>query len=249
MIIEKKEDLLKCIRNELAPENPKVEHTGIKGLLEYRLNNNISHPDSIYKGYDKHKCKYYGESKTSDYFRTIYNIDPFKIGSSDTIFNCWSFLNRFLRGVTKKEWVNEKYALNNLEELFVEYDSLKSKLDKLANYHHSLANFMPAPFGFNGSKYHDGKGNIMRDNDMPDLYYKRAELDFPKMYEWINDKMAPFSLRFFKGYNSFLTDRNASKPVEIFNKIEMANFETSVTDAIKCIEMRAEELFEKMKSR
>ena len=248
MIIEKKEDLLKCIRNELVPKNPEVKHTGVKGLLEYRLNDNFSHPDSIYEGYDKINRKYYGESNTADYFRMIYNIDPFKIGSSDTIFNCWSFLNRFLRGVTKKEWVNEEYALNNLGELFANYDSIKNKLDQLANYHHSLANFMPAPFRFNGCKFYDGKGNINRDNDMPDLYYKRAELDFHEMYEWINDKMDSFSLRFFKEYNSFLTDGNANKPVEISNKIEMINFENSVTDAIKCIETRAKELFGKMKS-
>ena len=99
MIIDKKEDLLRCIRNEAVLENSKVKHTGIKGLLEYRLNNNISHPDLIYKVYDKHKCKYYGESKTSDYFRAIFNIEPFKIGSSDTIFNCWSFASRFFQRI------------------------------------------------------------------------------------------------------------------------------------------------------
>ena len=32
-----KEDLLKCMRNELVPDNPKVEYTGIRGLLQIQL--------------------------------------------------------------------------------------------------------------------------------------------------------------------------------------------------------------------
>ena len=259
MIIDKKEDLLRCIRNELVPENPKVKHTGIKGLLEYRLNNNISHPDSIYKGYDKHKCKYYGESKTSDYFRAIYNIDPFKIGSSDTIFNCWSFISRFFN-VEVGHTVSEKDVLFELEKYFIAYDSIKLKLDKLADYHHCLSNFMPAPKGFNGysfidnrtnKKYeHDGKGNYYRDNDFPDIFYKRAENDdkLYQYYQWINKNMDSFCLNFFKEFKSYLSDCEANHPVDVNNEKDLENFEKGLDNAIKCIEIRAEELFRKMKS-
>lgn len=245
--IETKDDLLKCLRNELVPENPQVSNNGVKGFLEYRSNNNLRHPDSIYEGYDKIKAKYYGRSITAELFKKIYHIDPLKIGSSDTIFNCWSYLKWFLRGVAREEKVDVKYALNHINDLFKVYKSLSINLDKLADYHHCLANFMPAPIGFNGSNSHDGKGNFERDNDMPDLYYKRAEFEFPKIYSWINDNMGQYSLSFFKEYDSSLEDGFAKKPLDVSDKTEMGKFERSIANAINCIEQRAEKLFFKMR--
>jgi len=112
----------------------------------------IALPDKVFKNFEIVKgsnsdVKKF--SKTSDYFRAIYNIDPFKIGSSDTIFNCWSFASRFFNGVVGYT-VSEKDVLFELEKYFIAYDSIKLKLDKLADYHHCLSNFMPAPKGFNG---------------------------------------------------------------------------------------------------
>ena len=105
--------------------------------------------------------------------------------------------------------------------------------------HHSLANFMPAPVGFNGSKGRDGKGNLYRDNDMPDIYYKRAMKDFPDKYAWINKHMDEYCLHFFKEYNSPWADREANKPL---TNDDLEVFEKTLIDAIECIKKRAESL-------
>ena len=75
------DDFLRCVRNDLVPENLKTCF-GIEGLLQYRIMYKIRHVDSIYEGYDKVKRKYYGKSITAEYFEKIYNIDPFDDGSS-----------------------------------------------------------------------------------------------------------------------------------------------------------------------
>ena len=156
------------MRNELVLEVPKTEE-GLIGLLEYRINaatgRNKRHPDSLYEGYDVKRKKYYGKSITAQYFGDIYGIDPFLEGSSDTIFNCWSYLSIFARGRLNRRYVNEKNMIDNLDMIFGEDENLRSLFDRLANYQHSMANLMPAPIGFNGSQSHDGKGNYERDND------------------------------------------------------------------------------------
>ncbi len=242
LLIENKDDLLICRRNELVPENPPVLQRGIEGLLEYRINRNKRHPDCLYQGYDEAEHKYFGKSKTAEYFELLYGIDPFEIGSSDTIFNCWSFLSRFIKGMSRERCTNEEYALECLDEIFDGYEGIRRKLDKLADYHHCLANLMPAPVGFNGSRSHDGKGNFLRDNDMPDIYYKRAEKDFPQMYRWINDHMEDYSLQIFKEYESYCSDGHANAPVSD-DPVELVPFEHSVDNAIACIEWRAMKVF------
>ena len=242
MLIMNKDELLICRRNELVPENSPVLKSGIEGLLEYRINRNRRHPDCIYQGYDEAEHKYFGKSKTAEYFELLYRIDPFEIGSSDTIFNCWSFLSRFIKGMSRERCTNEEYALANLDEIFDGYEGIRRKLDKLADYHHCLANLMPAPVGFNGSRSHDGKGNYLRDNDMPDIYYKRAEKDFPQMYQWINDHMEDHSLQIFKEYESYCSDGHANAPVSD-DPVELVPFEYSVDNAIACIEWRAMKVF------
>lgn len=257
--IEKKEDLLRCVRNELVPGNKKVLNYGLKGLLEYRINagtdENHVHPDSLYAGWNR-KDGYYGRSVTAACFERIYRRNPFQEGSSDTIFNCWSYAGRFLRGIRRKKQIElkidekevclEEYAFAHLEEMFEGYDATREKLDRLAEYHHSLANLMPAPCGFNGSFGHDGKGNFLRDNDMPDVYYRRAKQDFPQMYRWIQENMDSLCLQFFQEYESYLKDKEAKRPVSVDNKEEVQQFEKSVENAILCIEERGERLFRKM---
>ena len=58
MTFETKDDFLKCVRNELVPENPKTSE-GLVGLLEYRINasegRNKRHPDSCMKDMMKKK--------------------------------------------------------------------------------------------------------------------------------------------------------------------------------------------------
>ena len=44
LLIMNQEELLRCRRNELVPENPQVLKRGIEGLLEYRINRNKRHP-------------------------------------------------------------------------------------------------------------------------------------------------------------------------------------------------------------
>lgn len=241
MWIKNREDLLVCRRNELVPENPPVLKNGIEGLLEYRINKNKRHPDCIYQRYDETEHKYIGKSKTAEYFEIIYGVDPFEIGSSDTIFNCWSFLSRFIKGMSMQHCSNEEYALENLDEIFDGYEDVRRKLDKLADYHHSLANLMPAPVGFNGSKSHDGKGRYNRDNDMPDIYYKRSEKDFSHMYQWINENMERYSLQVFREFESYCEDGHANEPVTD-DPVELLPFERSVDNAIVCIEYRSMKL-------
>ena len=100
---------------------------------------------------------------------------------------------------------------------------------------------MPAPAGFAYCRSVDGKGNPRRDNDMPDLYYRRAEKDFPQMFKWINDNMDAFSLQVFREYDSECEDGRANEPVSD-DPVEWVPFERSIDDAIACIERRAERI-------
>ncbi len=243
-----KDDLLICRRNELVPENPDVQKTGIEGLLEYCLNKNIRHPDCIYKRYDEEEHKYVGKSKTAEYFTKLYGIDPSETGSSNTIFNCGAFLKRFFEGMSYEHRSDMAHALHDLEYLFDGNERLRKKLDKLADYHHCLANLMPAPVGFNASSAYDGKGRCDRDNDMPDIYYKRAKKDFPDMYLWINENMDRYSLQFFTEYESYCEDGHAQEPVSD-DPVELIPFEWSVDNAIACIEWRAMKLFNRYQKR
>lgn len=243
MKFESKEDFLVCLRNELVPENPQTVF-GVCGLLEYRINGaekmNKRHPDSLFEGYDVKNKRYYGVSVTAKCFRDIYKINPFEEGSSDTIFNCWSYLSMFARGRLKKNYVSEVEVKEKLDYIFCGYEELKMLFDKLADYQHSMANLMPAPRGFNGSSSHDGKGQYDRDNDMPDIYYKRAVYDFPSIYNWINENMEKYALRFFKEYISGFYDGEANKAIK--TEIEIEELKGSIERAIKCIEARAEDL-------
>lgn len=252
MKFESKEDFLKCLRNELVPENPKTAF-GVNGLLEYRINAgkklNKRHPDSLFEGYDERNKRYYGESIMAECFKDIYKVDPFEEGSSDTIFNCWSYLSMFAKGRLKKQndvKVKEEEVREKLAYIFEGYETLKLLFDKLADYQHSMANLMLAPVGFNGSCYHDGKGNYKRDNDMPDIYYKRAIYDFPSMYNWINENMEKYALRFFKEYISGFYDGEANRATK--SPEQIAELEKSIERAIICIEARAEDLVELVKN-
>lgn len=243
MKFESKEDFLVCLRNELVPENPKTGF-GVIGLLDYRINQskkmNKRHPDSIYEGYDVKNGRYYGVSITAECFRDIYKINPFEEGSSDTIFNCWSYLSMFARGRLKKNYVSEVEVKEKLDYIFCGYEELKMLFDKLADYQHSMANLMLAPVGFNGSENHDGKGKYDRDNDMPDIYYKRAMYDFLNIYNWINRNMEKYALRFFEEYISGFDDGKANGVIK--TEIEIAELKKSIERAIMCIESRAEDL-------
>ena len=74
----RKEDLLKCYRNELVPENPCVNEYGVLGLLQYRKNKNKRHPDSAITN-----------SNTFWIAKELYGLVP---DSQDTIFNCWAMI-------------------------------------------------------------------------------------------------------------------------------------------------------------
>lgn len=243
MKFEDKYDYLRCVRNELVPENP-CTSLGINGLLDYRINAgkgfNKRHPDSLYEGYDLKKKKYYGVSITAELFRKIYKTDPFEEGSSDTIFNCWSFLSMFAKGRLNKNYASEITVKENLKYIFEGYEELKILFDKMSDYQHSMANLMPAPIGFNGNREHDGKGNYTRDNDMPDIYYQRAMYDFPRMHKWIDDNMEKYLLSCFKEYNSGFYEGEANNPAKTDSDIK--KLEVSLKSAIECIENRATEL-------
>ena len=107
---------------------------------------------------------------------------------------------------------------------------------------------MPAPVGFTGNRSNDGKGNRERDNDLPDIYYKRAENDFPLMRKWIDENMEKYSLQVFCEYESYCEDCHADEPVTD-DPVELIPFERSVDNAIACIEYRSMKMFNRFYKR
>lgn len=185
-----KESLLQCYRNELVPENPQVNDYGVKGLLQYRKNKNIRHPDSALT-----------YSKTKWISEKLYGSIP---ESQDTIFNCWAILKIYDAVHRKSNYTRDSNSILSDMEKDIEVilpEHLK-EFDLLAERQHCIANFMPAPHGFNGWKnkygYHPGKGEYGKDNDFPDIYYKRAKIQFPQMYKWLNEHMTEYSLELFE---------------------------------------------------
>lgn len=241
-------DFLKCVRNELRPENKQTTY-GLKGLLQYKLDDiyRKGDPDLMYLKYNTKSYRYEGKSYANQLFEDIYGCVE---ESSDTIFNCWSFFRMFKEARVGKSKMtldsndspifDGKYGL---QELFDGFLDIKQLLDKLADLHHCLANMMPAPRGYNGYKGHDGKGNWERDNDMPDIYYKRSQNDFPDIFLWINKNINQYCLSFFTEYNSPWEDRTANKVLDLENIDEVVKFKSAIEAAIICIEKRAECLF------
>lgn len=192
--------------------------------------------------------RYEGKSYTAELFEQIYDkVEK----SSDTIFNCWSFFRMFK---TARIGLSKMYLLENtypyfencggLKELFQGYEDIWKLLDEFADLHHCLANMMPAPRGYNGTKNRDGKGKYDRDNDMPDIYYQRAEKDFPKMHCWINDHMDTYCLSFFKEYHSPWIDGKANGSINLKDNKSIESYKKAINDAISCIKNRAEQLYE-----
>lgn len=184
--ISTKESLLKCYRNELVPENPSVNEYGVKGLLQYRKNIKKRHPDSSLTN-----------GRTNWISEKLYGYVP---KSQDTIFNCWSILKIYdavhKKSITTRDCESILSDMENGEEIIQQ--KYREEFDLLAERQHCIANFMPAPRTFNGWKSHPGKGDYDQDNDFPDIYYKRAEKQFPEMYKWINEHREEYSLELFE---------------------------------------------------
>ncbi len=247
-------DLCKCLRNELAPCNPHVAETGIEGLLEYRLAQNVRHPDSLYEGFDHQKGGYYGESYLPKCFKALYHVDAihdYGLGSTDTIFNAWSFIRYFSYGINGD--CTEYYVHKNLDTIFSGHDEIRSLLNKLSDLHHSLANFMPAPRGFNFVPQSNpaGKGSYENDNDMPDLFYLRVNNDDKgagRFSKWITENKEAFCLQFFDEYKSSLHLGYADLAGPSRTDLAMDTLPAFVEDlngAIKTIEKRASVLWNK----
>lgn len=236
MRFEKKEDLLRCARNVLVPENPQVEESGVKGLLCYRCNNNQRHPDSAltYK-------------KTRWISIQLYGSVP---ESQDTIFNAWNMIKIYDAAYRRRETRCDLAILKSLEigERVFAPDHKKT-FDTLADMQHSIANIMPAPKGFNGwesrLQSHPGKGEYDRDNDFPDIYYLRAKEDFPNIYDWINDHMVEYSLQCFKEFKTPWKDRHANYN-RMSPKPTVVEIEKVARDMIQQIINRAELLHIKL---
>jgi hypothetical protein len=209
-------DLLLCVRNEACPNNPKIYEKGLKGLLLFRCNKNKSHPDYVARDG----------------------------ASSDTLINAMSFFSKYYRGITGNKRMNAFDALNRLDELFDGQEELLHSFDRLADLHHCLANFSPAPYGFNGCCRYDGKGKYTKDNDFPDVYYKRAEKDFPDIYEnFLLTNMEKLCLKpIFVDFDSHLENGKAWYPLDFSDENEFKIFVKSVNDAIFAIETRAKML-------
>lgn len=193
------EGLLKCYRNELVPENPNISDNGVRGLLLYRLKcGKGRHPDSCLTN-----------ENTQWISLKLYETIP---ESQDTIFNAWSLIKIYDAihyGIGKTRDV--RFILDSIdkgESIFL--PEHKEEFDKLADRHHCVANFMPAPKGFNGSCFYHGKGEYNYDNDFPDVYYKRAEREFPRMFKWINDNMDKYCLQLFRGEITGWENRKAN---------------------------------------
>lgn len=183
--ISSKENLLKCYRNELVPENPYVDKYGVEGILQYRKNQNKRHPDSALTN-----------DRTSWIANELYGIVP---DSQDTIFNCWSIIKIYDAVYRNSNTTRDSNCI--LSDISKGMEVISSEhideFNLLADRQHCIANFMPAPRGFNGYKNHPGKGEYCKDNDLPDIYYKRAKVEFPSMYNWINKNMERYSLELF----------------------------------------------------
>ena len=259
-------DFLKCVRRELRSENAFTQY-GLLGLIQYKISEKTMDPDSMYY-YNQEKGSYEGKTPTAFIFKKIYgNIEE----SSDTIFNCWSFFRMFFEGRTHKgkiyldnasnpvfENIGEDRLRGGLDVLFQGYEEVFDLLNEFADLHHSLANMMPAPKGFNGysftNKYSgepvnfDGKGNYNRDNDMPDIYYKRAKSDFSDIYQWIIDNKGKYCLDFFEEYKSPWVDGGANCALDLNDKNAVLNFKKAIADSIGCIYKRSVQLYNLMLS-
>lgn len=259
-------DFFKCVRRELRSENAFTQY-GLLGFLQYKISKKTMDPDSMY--YYNHEKGYYEEkTPTAFIFEKIYgNIEA----SSDTIFNCWRFFRMFYDARTQNGYMYLDNALNpvfenigegrlrgGLDVLFQGYEEVFDLLNEFADLHHSLANMMPAPKGFNGYSYtnkysgetvnFDGKGNYFRDNDMPDIYFKRAKSDFPDIYQWIFDNKEKYCLDFFEEYKSPWVDRGANCALNLNDKNAVLNFKKAIADAIGCIYKRSVQLYNLMLS-
>lgn len=236
MRFDQKEDLLRCVRNVLVPENPQIVETGVKGLLSYRCNNNQRHPDSALTYEDTRWISV-----------QLYGSVP---ESQDTIFNCWNVIKIYDASYRGKETRCDSDILESLEkgeQVFAH--NHKKTFDTLADMQHSIANIMPAPKGFNGWKNkwksNSGKGEYHRDNDFPDIYYLRAKGEFPKMYEWINDHMVEYSLQCFIDFKTPWKDRHANYK-NMNSKPTIEEVERVARDMIEQIRNRAELLSVKL---
>lgn len=244
--------LLICRRNELCPTNSPIKASGVEGLLEYEaLPDSKHHPDCLYEGYRKDEG-YYGESQTRGYFDLIYGKNA-KIERSDTVFNAWaSYLKRLICGIDEN-CLKEPYDVSEVMTVLSVWSSkneenkvIISLINTLSDYHHSLANFMPAPVGFNGTCWYDGKGRFDQDNDLPDLYYHRSATDFPKKRMWLDTHSEAYGLSFFRSFKSGYDLATASRPIDVGSAQDLETLKTSVRNAILCIEKRAKFLYKKM---
>lgn len=228
------EGLLKCYRNELVPENPNIPDTGVRGLLLYRLKcRQGRHPDSCLTNKD-----------TQWISLKLYGTIP---ESQDTIFNAWSLIKiydaiHYGIGQTRSDRLIFD-SLDKGEEIFL--PEHKEEFDKLADRHHCVANFMPAPKGFNGYGDHHGKGDYDYDNDFPDVYYKRAEKEFPPMFEWINDNMDKYCLQLFQSEITGWENRKANYKNLKDNISEMDVYKIAVK-MNKLLDERASRLLKKI---
>lgn len=225
--LKEKSAWLRCVRNEVFQgQNIVTPGEGIEGLLQYRIDGNEGrikhHPDSFAK--TPVGLMLYGAEMGWRY--------------SDAIFNGWSFVSRFIRGI-EGAYVEPTRAIELLDRYFDGRSSLRAKLDILADRHHCLANFMPSKVCINGWEGHDGKGNYLRDNDFPDIYYRRAKKDFPLVWSWLNENMHRCHLEAFLTFRSGLKDGSVHCPVDTSSRKEILLFEASVENALECLEERA----------
>ncbi len=247
-------DFLKCIRNELRPDNVETKY-GLLGLIQFKLDKESKgDPDSMYISYNQKNGCYEGESYTAKLFKEIYGQTEDR---SDTIFNCWSFFRMFKEARTikfSKMWLDQNRnpifenvgsdsVQGNLKILFSGYEDIFGLLNELADLHHCLANMMPAPIGYNGHDEKDGKGNCKKDNDMPDIYYKRAKDDFPDHYKWIQDNMENYCLQFFEEYTSPWKNGCANNPLNLSDANAVWEYKNAIIDAINCIYNRSIKLY------
>lgn len=236
LAINKYEDLLECRRNELVPKNQFVKENGVEGLITYRCMKNGIHPDSLLTN----PATYWISKK-------LYKIIP---DSQDTIFNCWSLIKIYdavhSGNLNTRDDEAILKSIKSGDEIIKQEH--KETFNILADRQHCIANFMPAPKGFNGwknkFKNHPGKGEYTRDNDFPDIYYLRAEKEFPEMYKWINCNLERYSLQVFHEKITPWKDKEAH-----FQGMKTKPSEDTIFQIAKTmntlLEFRAETIFKK----
>ncbi|MFI3236604.1 MAG: hypothetical protein R3Y47_01095 [Lachnospiraceae bacterium] len=135
-----------------------------------------------------------------------------------------------------------RIILENLNGIFNGFSELRELFERLSEIAYSLANFMPAPIGYNGTSVSFGKGSYHENNDYPFFYYMNL-LDGKddKSLKWLNSVWELYDIQeLFEIRPPFLD------PDYYFELKDYNELERYLRQCIEGIENRAQLLEERM---